>query len=309
MASSARPSGRFSAVLAEIEIALEGEMAEAASAEAAERVARFAEELNQAARRLRQAEKFTELAAVLADCAAPFCDRCAVFEIAGESATVRAGRGVQGGAIALLETAGAFRAAIESGDPVSALATPGEVSQAVVNLFGHTTGERVSLFPLEKVGFLYACGNVRHAPLELLAVIAGTAYSAMRKAAPPAELVSIASNAAVPVSHIRPAAPAASHWSDLDPKDQRLHLRAQQFARTEVAQLRLQRSQAVAQGRADANLYGVLRTEINALREAFQQKFLSPSPSMVDYVHLELLRTLANDDAALLGPDYPGPLA
>jgi hypothetical protein len=40
----------------------------------------------------------------------------------------------------------------------------------------------------------------------------------------------------------------------------------------------------------------------------FQQKFLSTSPSMVDYVHLELLRTLANNDAALFGPDYPGPL-
>jgi len=29
---------------------------------------------------------------------------------------------------------------------------------------------------------------------------------------------------------------------------------------------------------------------------------------MVDYLHLELLRTLANDDSDLLGKDYPGPL-
>jgi hypothetical protein len=308
MAPSARPSGRFSAVLAEIEIALESEMAEAAAAEATERVARFAEELNQAARRLRQAEKFTDLAGVLADCAASFCDRCAVFEIAGETATVRAGRGIQGGAVALLETAGALRAAMESGDPVSALATPGEVSQAVVNLFKHSNGERVSLFPIDQSGFLYACGNLRHAPLELLATIAGTAYKTTRKSAPP-ELVSITSAAPAGDSEPQPAAgPAARNWSELDPKEQRLHLRAQQFARTEVAQLRLHRSQAVVRGRADANLYAALRVEMDALRETFQAKFLSPSPSMVDYVHLELLRTLANDDAALLGPDYPGPL-
>ena len=29
---------------------------------------------------------------------------------------------------------------------------------------------------------------------------------------------------------------------------------------------------------------------------------------MVDYLHLELMRTLANDDADLLGKEYPGPM-
>jgi hypothetical protein len=308
MASFARTSGRFSAVLAEIEIALESEMAEAAAAEASERVARFAEELNQAARRLRQAENFTDLAAVLVDCASPFCDRCAVFEIVGNTAAVRAGRGVQGGVVAPLETAGAFRAAAESGDPISALATPGEVSQEVVNFFRHGAGERVSLFPIEKLGFLYACGNLRHAPLELLSLIAGTAYSAARKPVSPAEFVSIAPAATAPPRDAAAEQDAARNWSELEPKEQRLHLRAQQFARTEVAQLRLHRGQAVVRGRADADLYGAVRMEIDALREMFQQKFLSTSPSMVDYVHLELLRTLANNDAALFGPDYPGPL-
>lgn len=307
MASSARTSGRFSAVLAEIEIALESEMAEAAAAEASERVARFAEDLNQSARRLRRAESFTALAAVLVDCAAPFSDHCAVFEIVDDTAAMRAGRGVQGGAVAPLETAGAFRAAAESGDPVSALATPAEVSQAVVNLFRHTPADRVSLFPIEKLGFLYAWGSLRHAPLELLAQIAGDAYLAARKPAPTTGLVAIAAAPAAPPRDAD-AESAARNWAELDAKDQRLHLRAQQFARTEVAQLRLRCGPEVLRGRSDANLYGNLRMELDALRELFQVKFLSASPSMVDYVHLELLRTLANDDAALFGPDYPGPL-
>ena len=35
---------------------------------------------------------------------------------------------------------------------------------------------------------------------------------------------------------------------------------------------------------------------------------MSAAKSMVDYFHLELVHTLANDDPALLGQDYPGPL-
>ena len=35
---------------------------------------------------------------------------------------------------------------------------------------------------------------------------------------------------------------------------------------------------------------------------------MTSSPTMVDYLHLELVRSLANDDAILLGPNYPGPL-
>jgi hypothetical protein len=29
---------------------------------------------------------------------------------------------------------------------------------------------------------------------------------------------------------------------------------------------------------------------------------------MVDYLHLEILRSLAHDDDRLLGPEYPGPM-
>jgi hypothetical protein len=37
-------------------------------------------------------------------------------------------------------------------------------------------------------------------------------------------------------------------------------------------------------------------------------QFFTPCASMVDYLHLELARTLAYDDADLLGTTYPGPL-
>jgi hypothetical protein len=72
--------------------------------------------------------------------------------------------------------------------------------------------------------------------------------------------------------------------------------------------LRLHESPAVQSGRARRDLYGALRRKIDDARAAFQDRFFKACPSMVDYLHLELVRTLAQDDAELLGKDYPGPL-
>jgi hypothetical protein len=90
--------------------------------------------------------------------------------------------------------------------------------------------------------------------------------------------------------------------------DQDLHLRAQRFARTQVAEMRLYKSENVKIGRAARSLYTSLKAEIDSARETFRRDFLSAPGGMVDYLHLELVRTLANDDVELLGSDYPGPL-
>jgi hypothetical protein len=85
-----------------------------------------------------------------------------------------------------------------------------------------------------------------------------------------------------------------------------LHLRAQRFARVQVAQLRLYRTAEVQFGRARRDLYGALGEPIDAARESFRKTYFEKCPSMVDYLHLELVRTLANDDPELLGENYPG---
>jgi hypothetical protein len=91
-------------------------------------------------------------------------------------------------------------------------------------------------------------------------------------------------------------------------EEQRVHLRAQRFARVEAAAMRLQEGTAVQAGRLRRNLYEALRGRIDAARELFRKDFFANCPSMVDYLHLELVHTLANDDAELLGKDYPGPM-
>jgi hypothetical protein len=282
----------------EIENLFETEVAARVSTEVAAQSAKVAEVLNQAVRRLRQAGSFDDAAAVLAGSSAMFCAQAAVFGSTGGTMKVCASRGAAAGVELPLERAAAFRTALETGDPVVAMATESEVSAGLVEAFAHTAGELVALFPIGDHGLLYAWGNVQNAPLELLAQVAAAAPRRTASVERAPDLVSIAPA----------AAPERAAWSDLDSKERRLHLRAQQFARTEIAQIRLHRAERVKEGRRAANLYGVLAREIDAVRDEFRQKFLSASPSMVDYVHVELMRTLANEDPALLGSGYPGPL-
>jgi hypothetical protein len=258
-----------------------------------------AEQLNQAVRRLRIAPDAGELCATLADAAARLASGAILFCVAdGTAASDRID--------VPLADAPALAAAAESQDPLIAAATPGEVSAPLVELLAHTPDTRVSIFPVvcgEKVAALVYCwGTVQVAALELLAQAASAVWSAIP--VPPPQLVSIAM-APAPV----PAPPkTASAWSDLLADQQQIHLRAQRFARVQAAEMRLYHADAVQAGRSRRNLYDLLRQPIDDARQAFRTKFFAGCPSMVDYLHLELTRTLANDDPDLFGSTYPGPL-
>jgi len=84
---------------------------------------------------------------------------------------------------------------------------------------------------------------------------------------------------------------------------------AKRFAKVKTAEIQLYQAPAVKAGRAARNLYAALRPQIDAAREAFKQRFLTNGSQVADYLHSEFVRALANDDATLLGPEYPGPLA
>jgi len=254
----------------------------------------FAVQLNQAVRRIRQAADLDELGATLLDAAGAFSTGVAWFRISGKAACGERIRGVpKESAEAFhalkipLSSAAALAGAVESLDPVIAATTPREVSQDLVELLDHPPNGRVSIFPLvvrDRVpALLYAWGGVQGPALELLTQVAAAAWTAMS------------------------SSPAAA-WDRLPPDEQRAHLRAQRFARVEVARMRLFQAGAVLAGRAGCNLYDALRKSIDAAREASRQSFFAPCSSMVDYLHLELVQTLANDDPDLLGNNYPGPI-
>jgi hypothetical protein len=292
--------------LAQLSLEMEGLFGEAR-----ERARReMADQLNQAARRIRQAAGAGEIGATLLDATAAFAGGCALFRLEGGVAKGGNIRGVPEAAAenfakveVPLASASALAGAVESRDPVVAAATPAEVSQEMVDLAGHAAGERVSIFPLvvrdRVAALLYAWGHVQGSALELLAQAAALAWSAVPVAAP-AVLVAISA----PPRAEEPA----SAWDRLSAEEQQIHLRAQRFARVQTAEMRLLEPEAVRSGRAGKDLYRALETRIEDAREKFRRTFFAGCPSMVDYLHLELIRTLANDDAELLGKDYPGPM-
>jgi hypothetical protein len=134
--------------------------------------------------------------------------------------------------------------------------------------------------------------------------------------APVVELVNIAPAPAPEPEAAPEPFPDADHqkkkpvslWETLSSEDQQIHLRAQRFARVQVAEMRLYEADAVQAGRRRGDLYDALRKPIEAARETYREQFFSRCESMVDYLHLELIRTLAHDDPDLCGKDYPGPL-
>jgi hypothetical protein len=106
-----------------------------------------------------------------------------------------------------------------------------------------------------------------------------------------------------------PAAPAKQKtlpaWADLADTERNLHIRAQRFARVRVAEMQLYKADLCQKGVEREDLYLYLKPEIEPARELYRTQFMT-IPSMVDYLHLELVATLAHGDDFLLGADYPG---
>ena len=257
-----------------------------------------AEQLNQAVRRLRIAPDAGELCATLADAAARLANGAILFRVSdGTASSDRID--------VPLSDAPALAAAAESQDPLIAAATPGEVSAPLVELLAHTPDTRVSIFPVlageRAAALVYCWGTVQVAALELLAQVASAVWSAIP--VPPPQLVTIAM-----APDAAPVKPKPAAWQDLMADEQQIHLRAQRFARVQAAELRLYHADVVQVGRTRRNLYEALRQPIDDARQSFRTQFFTDCPSMVDYLHLEITRTLANDDPDLLGSTYPGPL-
>jgi hypothetical protein len=261
----------------------------------------IAAQLNQAVRRIRQSASREELGGVAADAAAGFAPGAIWLRIEGESAASEKLK-----VTIPLSQAPALKEAANTREPVVALASAGEVSELLASPDG-----RALIYPIVAAGktaaLLYASNDpaasdpqsaLQNSALELLAQVASGKWEAFEP--PPV--------AAAPLVSITPAAKPANPWEALGAGEQQIHLRAQRYARVQVAEMRLRHAAAVQAGRLRRNLYASLRDPIDAARDSYRKEFFAASSSMVDYLHLELTRTLANDDGDLLGKDYPGPM-
>ncbi len=270
--------------------------------------------LNQSVRRLCAWTGEEDWSAALIDGTQRLCHSAALFTVNHGLLHLEAARNI-GGEHPLsdipIESAPAFAAVVDTRDTIVAMRIERELSPGLAAYLGQAdVGQaddaKFHLFPIVAGGrvaaLLYTTGgSTQVESLELLAAVAGAVLAA--HSAPSArkgELINIAS--AQPQSEV-------NSWSLLSEADREVHRKAQRYARVQIARLRLYNSSAVKSGRAEGNLYTALKEEIDAARGEFRREFIAKSGTMVDYLHLEVVQTLANNEVQLLGPNYPGPMA
>jgi len=284
----------------------------------------LAEALHNAIRRLRAASSFTEVAASLLEITAGYCSRTALMVHRGDSLTGWRGCGFAGngdsaprdlppGLQVPLREALAVAQAIDTREPVVTLALADHLSPAMSEAFSIPPEEKVYLFPLSLrqnvVALLYADAvgsreDVQPAALEMLCSVAEACLEILAARRPAA-----AEPGQLEFAMPRPASRAApTDWDQMPATERDMHLRAQRFARVLVADLQLYRAQEIREGRKERDLYGHLKEEIDKSRDVYYRKFGQSYTAGIDYFHMELVRTLAGEQEALLGPDYPGPL-
>jgi len=299
----------------------------------------MSERLNQSARRLEHADSIEAWMASLLDGAHAFAPRTILFSVnsgivrwEGQRVDEPMAIGDLNGFNVPLADAPALNGVVETLDTVIAVRGAGELSQRLAEAVGDDPDRRACLLPVlvgrgegtrRVAAIVYAESDGEPLDVNILEAICATAGAvhdcrllgqkltstakagAVLSIAPAAVPVEVAVD--VPASAPPKPEPPGPDWSRLSPEEQEVHLKAQRFARVRVAEMRLYLSHQVKEGRAHKRLYMALRGEMDRGRAQFKHEYLH-TPTMVDYFHQEILRTLANDDASLLGPEYPGPL-
>lgn len=275
-------------------------------------VRQASEAMSQTIRRLRSAEGESDIAGLLTSAAGDYAKRAACLLFETDRVRLATFRGIPSAPEPfLIHDSPALLTAIETHDTVVASATARELSEALFTATesSNLAEPKVYLFPVVVHGsvqmVLFAAEKVQPAFLESLCAVAGLRLEALALQS----AVQAVPDDLPQLVQISAASPASPKWDELNKAEQSLHLQAQRFAQVAVARMRVERSAAVREGQTRGDLYSALRPEIDAARHEYKSQFLSGrSKTMVDYLYLELVRSLANDEDRLLGSGFPGRL-
>ena len=253
-----------------------------------------AEALNLSLRRFRQASDEGQVLDLLRESCVPCAQQAVVLVFENHQVPV-----ARFGKVSFeLAAAHAVISAIESRDLIVTIASDRQLSPSLAQaLRGEDSDvdDKAYLFPVVArqavVAMVAASGDVNAAQIELFCEAAAMRLEAL-----------------APVATAAVSASDKNAWDNLSAEDQKLHLQAQRMARVRVAEMRLYHEEALRKGTDACDVYRALKPHIDAARHQFLQTYLSKSPTMVDYLHLEILRSLVNDEDALLGTSYPGPM-
>jgi hypothetical protein len=119
-------------------------------------------------------------------------------------------------------------------------------------------------------------------------------------------MAATASAAAAPTAHLTAAAaaPAKDEFADLSPQDAEVHRKAQRFVRLLMDEIKLYNQAKVAEGRKHKDLYERLKDDIEKSRATYLKRYGNTAAASKDYFLSELIRSLAQDDPSVLGPNF-----
>jgi len=100
------------------------------------------------------------------------------------------------------------------------------------------------------------------------------------------------------------AAPAKDAFAQMSPEDAEIHRKAQRFARLLTDEIKLYNQAKVAEGRKHKDLYDRLKEDIEKSRVTYVKRYGSTVAASGDYFNHEIVRSLAEDDASLMGSNF-----
>ena len=100
------------------------------------------------------------------------------------------------------------------------------------------------------------------------------------------------------------AAPAKDAFAQMSPEDADVHRKAQRFARLLTDEIKLYNQAKVAEGRKHKDLYDRLKEDIEKSRVTYMKRYGSTVAASGNYFNSELIRSLAEDDVSLMGPNF-----
>jgi len=117
-----------------------------------------------------------------------------------------------------------------------------------------------------------------------------------------AEVVEVAAHAASAAA----SAPAAATdpFAGMSAEDADIHRKAQRFARLLVDEIKLYNQAKVAEGRRHKDLYDRLKEDIEKSRSTYQKRYGSTVAVSGDYFQKEVVRSLAEEDLAVMGANF-----
>lgn len=98
--------------------------------------------------------------------------------------------------------------------------------------------------------------------------------------------------------------PSESNTATLSPEEQEVHRKAQRFARLLVDEIKLYNQANVSEGRKNKDLYDRLKEVIEKSLATYRKRYGNTVAASGSYFQHELIRSLAEDDASAMGPNF-----